>query len=160
MFTDRDLPCARCTGARLYPAPKETLSHIFIDCPMIINILHELNKIISKSELRTVDLMNSIWLGVSEKYEYSVFKTSLIVLLNNFNIFKTRKTRGCSHAQINIKPFLRKHFQEYSATSTMTKKIILELINSIFIRFKMSVKVAFMTTDHRIINITATSEYT
>ena len=35
-----------------------------------------------------------IWLGVSEKNTYSTFKTSLIVMITNYYIFKSRKSPG------------------------------------------------------------------
>ena len=48
---DHDPTCAQCSGVNLLPAPRETLAHIFVDCPMISNILSKLNKLISNNAL-------------------------------------------------------------------------------------------------------------
>ena len=54
-------------GGPLLPAPKVTIPHIFFDCPMIANILSELNNLISNNTLDLVELTNIVWLGVPEK---------------------------------------------------------------------------------------------
>ena len=54
-------------GGHLLPVPKETLAHIFFDCPMISNILSKLNNLISNNSLDLVALTNVVWLGVPEK---------------------------------------------------------------------------------------------
>ena len=73
---------------RLLPAPKETLAHIFFDCPLISNILSELNKLISNDSLDLTERKNVVRLGVSEKNTYSTFKTSLIFMITSYFIFK------------------------------------------------------------------------
>ena len=69
----QDSECSRCVGGRLLPAPKENLPHIFVDCPMISNILAELNRLISNNPLSLPELANVVWLGVPEKKIYSIF---------------------------------------------------------------------------------------
>ena len=91
---DHNSTCALCSGARLLPFPRETLAHILVGCPMISKILSELNKLISNNALYLGELKIVIWLGALEKNFYSVFKTSLIVVLTNFHIYKSRKTLG------------------------------------------------------------------
>ena len=88
--------CSRCVGGRLLPAPKETLPHIFIHCPMIANILSELNRLISNNSLSPTELTNVVWLGVLEKQIYNTFKTSLIVMATNYFIYKSKKNPGMS----------------------------------------------------------------
>ena len=92
---EQDPACSRCMGGGgLLPAPKETLPHIFFDCPMIANILSELNNLISNNTLGLVDLANVVWLGVPEKKIYSIFKTSLIVMATNYFLYKSKKSPG------------------------------------------------------------------
>ena len=93
---DEDPAGSRCTEGWLLPAPKETLSHIFFDCPMIANILSKLNNLISNNTLDLVELTNIVWLGVPEKNIYCIFKTSLIVKATNYFIYKSRKSLGMS----------------------------------------------------------------
>ena len=81
-------------GGRLLPAPKETLPHIFFDCPMISNILSELNRLIANNTLSLPELANVVWLGVPEKKIYSIFKTSLIVMATNYFLYKSKKSPG------------------------------------------------------------------
>ena len=97
---DQNPACSRCAGGRLLPAPKETLAHIFIDCPMITNILSELNNIIANNTLDLLELTNTVWLGVPKKYVYSVFKTSLIVMATTYFLYKSRKAPGMSSIYI------------------------------------------------------------
>ena len=97
--------CSRCVGGRLLPAPKETLPHIFNYCPMIANILTELNRLISNNSLSLPDLMNIVWLGAPEKLTYNTFKTSLIVMATNYFIYKSRKNPGMANIN-NYKAFL------------------------------------------------------
>ena len=79
-------------GGQLLPALKETLAHIFFDCPMISNILSQLNNLISNNTLDLVELTNVVWLGVPEKNIYCIFKTSLIVMATNYFLYKYRKS--------------------------------------------------------------------
>ena len=80
-------------GGGLLPAPKETIPHIFFDCPMIANILSKLNDLISNN---TLDLVNNVWLGVPEIKIYCISKTSLIVMATNYFLYKFRKSSGMS----------------------------------------------------------------
>ena len=91
---DQDPACSRCTGGCLLPAPKESLACIFFDCPMISNILTELNNLTSNNSLDLEELKNFVWLGVSEKKHLPDFKTSLIVMTTNYFIYKSRKLPG------------------------------------------------------------------
>ena len=90
---DQDPACSRCTGGQVLPAPKETLSHIFFDCPMIANIPSELNNLISNNTLDLVELTNVVWLGMPEKNIYCTFKTSLAT---KFFLYKSRNSSGMS----------------------------------------------------------------
>ena len=44
---DHDPSCQRCKLGKLRPAPRETISHVFWECPKIYDILTDLNLIIS-----------------------------------------------------------------------------------------------------------------
>ena len=48
---EQDPECSRGVGGRLLSAPKETIPHIFFDCPMIADILSELIHLISNNTL-------------------------------------------------------------------------------------------------------------
>ena len=91
---EQDPECSRCVGGRLLPAPKETLPHIFFNCPMISIILSEFNRLIANNTLSLAELANVVWLGVPQKKIYSIFKMSLIVMATNYFLYKTKKTTG------------------------------------------------------------------
>ena len=82
---EQDPAHSRCAGGRLLHAPKETISHIFFDCPMIANILSKLNNLISNNTLDLVELTNVFWLGVPEKKINCIFKMSLIVMATKYH---------------------------------------------------------------------------
>ena len=63
---------------------------------MIDNILSELNNLISNNTLDLVELTNVVWLGVTEKIIYCIFKTSWIVMATNYFLYKSRKSPGMS----------------------------------------------------------------
>jgi len=53
---DHDPSCQRCEFGKLRPAQRETISHVFWDCPKIYDILTDLNLIISNGVLSYEEL--------------------------------------------------------------------------------------------------------
>ena len=93
-MAEQDPECSRCVRGWLLFAPKETIPHIFCECPMISNILSELNNLISNNTLDLSELANVVCLEVPEKKIYSIFKTFLIVMATNYFLYKSKKTSG------------------------------------------------------------------
>ena len=82
---DFDPSCQRCKHGKLRPAPKESLPHIFWDCPKIKDILSNLNHIISNGVLTNEELRKTLFLGSNIKQQiYIICFTTL------YFIFTTR----------------------------------------------------------------------
>ena len=75
---NHDPSCQWCEIGNLKPAPRETISHIFWDCPKISEILLDLNIIISNGTLSHEELKSVIFLGCNNP------KPSILKLPSSF----------------------------------------------------------------------------
>ena len=78
---DHDPSCQRCDFGNLRPAPRETNSHIFWDCPKISDILNDLNLIISNGVLSHEELKITIFLGCSNPVTFNIETTIIICFI-------------------------------------------------------------------------------
>jgi len=87
-----DPTCQRCEKNNIRPAPKESIAHIFWDCPNIQIVLSDLNDIISSGMLPHDRLRKVLFLGYKENdvMIYNVKITNIICLIVLFYIFTTR----------------------------------------------------------------------
>ena len=90
---DHDPTCQRCEFGYLRPAPRETISHIFWDCPKISDIINDLNLIISNGVLSYEELKITIFLGCSNPLTFNIETTNIICFIVMYYIFSTRNTR-------------------------------------------------------------------
>jgi len=91
-----DPTCQRCEKNNIRPAPKESISHIFWDCPNIQIILSDLNDIISNGMLPQDRLRKVLFLGYKENdvMIFNVKTTNIICLIVLFYIFTTRDCKS------------------------------------------------------------------
>ena len=82
--------CKRCEYARLLPAPKETLLHIFWDCPCIQEITSDVKTLISNEPITNNRFREILFLGSASNLKYNIKKTNLICMAALFFIFSTR----------------------------------------------------------------------
>ena len=73
---DFDPTCKRCEYARVLPAPKESLLHIFWDCPYIQEILIEVKRLISNEPITNDYLREILFLGSVSNLKYGIKKTN------------------------------------------------------------------------------------
>ena len=85
--------CQRCEFGNLRPAPRETISHIFWDCPKISEILLDLNIIISNGTLSNEELKSVIFLGCKNPLTFNVENTNIVCFVAMYYIFSTRNSR-------------------------------------------------------------------
>ena len=69
---DFDPTCKRCEYARVLPAPKESLLHIFWDCPYIQEILIEVKRLISNEPITNDYLREILFLGSVSNLKYGI----------------------------------------------------------------------------------------
>ena len=72
--------CQQCEFGNL--RPRETISHIFWDCPKIIKILLDLNIIILNGTLSHEELKSVIFLGCNNPLTFNVENPSRMILTN------------------------------------------------------------------------------
>ena len=82
--------CKRCEYARLLPAPKETLLHIFWDCPCIQEIISGVKRLISNDRITENCFREILFLGSVSNLKFNIKKTNLICMTALFFIFSTR----------------------------------------------------------------------
>ena len=82
-----------CEFGKLRPAPRETISHVFWDCPKIYDIITVLNLIISNGVLSYEELKIIIFLGCSNPISYNIETTNIICFIVMYFIFSTRNDR-------------------------------------------------------------------
>ena len=116
---DHDPSCQRCDFGKLRPAPRETISHIFWDCPRISEILNDLNTIISNGVLSYEELKTTIFLGCSNPITFNIETTNTICYIVMYYIFSTRNNRQVYNTS-KLKQFLFYH------TSGMNKPLFVE----------------------------------
>ena len=90
---DHNMSCQRCEFGKLRPALRETISHIFWDCPKIYDIITVLNLIISNGVLSYEELKIIIFLGCSNPISYNIETTNIICFIVMYFIFSTRNDR-------------------------------------------------------------------
>ena len=116
---DHDPTCQRCDSGYLRPAPRETISHIFWDCPKISDILNDLNLIISNGVLSYEELKITIFLGCSNSLTFNIETTNIICFIVMYYIFSTRNTRRIYNTS-KLKQFIFYH------TSKLNKPVFEE----------------------------------
>ena len=89
-----DPTCKRCEHAGLCPAPKETVLHIFWDCPCILVILNDVRRLISNEPITDIKLREILFLGSDENLKFSIKMTNKICLASLFFIFSTRNNKS------------------------------------------------------------------
>ena len=82
--------CKRCEHGGLRPAPKETILHIFWECPCVQGILNDLNDIIASERLNDTSFKEIIFLGCNSGLTYSITTTNIICAATMYFIFSTR----------------------------------------------------------------------
>ena len=82
--------CKRCEYTRLLPAPKETLLHIFWDCPCIQKILSDVKTLISNEPIDNERFRKILFLGSISDLKLNIKKTNLVCMTSLFFIFSTR----------------------------------------------------------------------
>jgi len=105
---DHDPTCQRCEFGKLRPAPRETISHVFWDCPKIYDILTDLNLIISNGILSHEELKTTIFLGCSNPISYNIETTNIICFIVMYFIFSTRNDRRIYNTT-KLKQFISYH---------------------------------------------------
>ena len=105
---DFDPTCKRCEYAGLRPAPKESLLHIFWECPGIQIILNDVNIIISNDPLTDINLREILFLGSVMNLKYDIKKTNLICVTTLFFIFSTRNKKS-TYSLNNLLNFFKAH---------------------------------------------------
>ena len=121
---NHDPTCQQCEIGNLKPAPRETISHIFRDCPKISKILHDLNIIISNGTLSHEELKSVIFLGCNNPLIFNIENTNIICFVVMYYIFSTRNL-GRFYNTSKLKQFIFHHtaklnkplFAEYEHTS-------------------------------------------
>ena len=116
--------CQRCELGNLRPAPRETISHVFWDCPKISEILLDLNTIISNGTLSHEELKSVIFLGCTNPLNFNMVNTNTICFIVMFYIFSTRNS-GRLYNNSKLKQFIFHHtaklnnplFEEYEHES-------------------------------------------
>ena len=108
---DHHPTCQRCELGNLMPAPRETISHIFWDCPKISEILSDLNIIISNGTLSNEELKSVIFLGCKNPITLSVENTNIVCLIAMYYIFSTRNSRR-SYNTSKLKQFIFHHTEK------------------------------------------------
>ena len=119
---DHDPSCQRCKIGKLRPAPRETISHIFWDCPKISNILTDLNLIISNGVLSHEELKITIFLGCSNPVSFNIETTNTICFIAMYYIFSTRNNIRIYNTS-KLKQFIFHH------TSKINKPLFVEFEN-------------------------------
>ena len=109
--------CQRCDFGKLRPAPRETISHIFWDCPIISDILTDLNRIISNGVLSYEELKMTIFLGCTIPVTFNIETTNIICFM--YYMFSTRNNRRIYNTS-KLKQFLFYH------TSRIDKPLFVE----------------------------------
>ena len=89
-----DPTCKRCEHAGLRPAPKETVLHIFWDCPCILVILNDVKKLISNDPIADSKLREILFLGSDAHLQFSIKTTNKICLASLFFIFYSRNNKA------------------------------------------------------------------
>ena len=103
----------------LRPTTRETISHIFWDCPKISNILNDLKLIISNGVLSYEELKTTIFLGCSNPLTFNIETTNIISFIVMYYIFSTKNTRQIYNTS-KLKQFLFYH------TSKINKPLFVE----------------------------------
>jgi hypothetical protein len=119
---DHDPSCQRCHFGKLRPAPRETISHVFWDCPKISDILTDLNLIISNGVLSYEELKITIFLGCSNPVTFNIETTNIICFIVMYFIFSTRNNRRIYNT-LKLKQFISYH------TSRLNKPLFDEYEN-------------------------------
>ena len=105
---NHDPTCQRCEFGNLRPAPRETISHIFWDCPKISEILLDLNIIISNGTLSQEELKSVIFLGCNNPLTFNIENTNIICFIVMYYIFSTRNS-GRFYNTSKLKQFIFHH---------------------------------------------------
>ena len=105
---NHDPTCQRCEIENLKPAPRETISHIFWDCPKISEILLDLNIIISNGTLSPEELKSVIFLGCNNPLTSNIENTNIICFVVMYYIFSTRNS-GRFYNTSKLKQFIFHH---------------------------------------------------
>jgi len=116
---DHDPTCQWFLFGNLRPAPRETISHIFWNCPKISDILNDLNLIISNGVLSHEELKITIFLGCSNPLSFNIETTNIICFIVMYYIFSTRNTRRIYNT-CKLKQFIFYH------TSKINKPLFVE----------------------------------
>ena len=103
--------CQQCEFGNLRPAPRETISHIFWDCPKISEILLDLNIIISNGTLSNEELKSVIFLGCKNPLTFNVENTNIVCLIAMYYIFSTRNSHR-SYNTSKLKQFIFHHTEK------------------------------------------------
>ena len=100
--------CKRSEYARLLPAPKETLLHIFWDCPYIQKIISAVKTLISNEPIDNARFREILFLGSISDLKFNVKKTKLICMTSLFFIFSTRN-KNTTYSINKLYDFLNFH---------------------------------------------------
>ena len=103
--------CKRCEYAKLLPAPKESLLHIFWDCPCIQVIISDVKRLISNERITDISFREILFLGSISNLKYNIKKTNLICMTTLFFIFSTRNVNSTYNIN-KLNDFIKFHTSE------------------------------------------------
>ena len=103
--------CHRCELGNLRPAPRETIAHIFWDCPKISEIILDLNTIIANGTLSHDELRSVIFLGCTNPLIFNIVDTNTICFIVMYYIFSTRNS-GRQYNKSKLRQFIFHHTEK------------------------------------------------